>query len=151
MANHVMPSAAEEQHDPAHADAIYSSATKVLIESRRDESHSLLHKENAAYGFRRNLYGLRGAALCLAALLLAGTVGVFLLQHDDLISLRSIVTGLAAQKLWTTAVFLDLAYLAFYAFVVTPEFVFQSGADYAAALLRTLDKSEPPSPVAATP
>ena len=149
LANLVMPSAADEQRDPTRADAVYRSATKALIEARRDESHALLHKENAAYGFRRNLYGLRGVALGLAAVLLVGTVGMFLLQRGAPLSLQSILHGLAAEKMWAVAAILDLAYLACYPRVVTPDFVFESGVDYATALLRTLHRPEALTPAVA--
>jgi hypothetical protein len=136
----VMPSAEEEQQQPAHCEAAYRSATKVLLEARRDDSNALLHKENAAYGFRRNLYGLRGFALGMTGLLLIVTVGVWLLQFDGPATATGILAALKADKAWAVAVVLDLIYLVFYWLVVTPDFVFQSGTDYAGALLRTLDK-----------
>lgn len=136
----VMPSAEEEQQQPAQCEAAYRSATKVLLEARRDDSNALLHKENAAYGFRRNLYGLRGFALGVTGLLLIVTVGVWLRQFDAPATAAEILTALKADKAWVVAVVLDLIYLAFYGIVVTSDFVFQSGVDYAVALLRTLDK-----------
>ena len=138
----VMPSVAEEKKNPEQCEATYRSATKALLEARRDDSYALVHKENASYGFRRNLYGLRGFALALAGVLLIATIGVWVLQFDGAVTLPSVLAALKADKAWIAAAILDLLYLTFFWFVVTPEFVFQSGTDYAGALLRTLDKPE---------
>lgn len=138
-----MPSAAEEQEQPAQCEAAYRSAIRVLIEARRDDSYALLHRESAAYGFRRNLYGLRGFAVAMTGLLFIVTVGVWLVQFDGPATAAGVFTALKADKTWAIAGVLDLVYLAFYGLVVTPEFVFQAGADYAVALLRTLDKPVP--------
>ena len=137
-----MPSAADEQVDPERADATYRSATKWLIEARRGDAYSLLHKENAAYGFRRNLYGLRNLALMLGGLLLLLAVAVMAEKTSGPFDPQSILNAVKAERGWATAAVLDLAYLAFFWFVVTPRYVFQSGTDYATALLRTLDMSE---------
>lgn len=61
-----LPSQAEEMNDPAHADDIYRSATQWLQEQCRGSEFALLHKENAAYGFRRNLLGLKPYGLSLS-------------------------------------------------------------------------------------
>ena len=68
------PSAEDESADPAGADAAYESATKWLLESTRDTRRfALLFKENVAYGFRRNMLGVRpyGAGIAVAALIWA--------------------------------------------------------------------------------
>src|SRR5262249_44048998 len=54
-----MPSAADERSAPPVADDAYRSATKRLIEMRRGPEYPMLHRENASYGFRRNMLGLK--------------------------------------------------------------------------------------------
>lgn len=63
-----MPSAVDEQNAPSGADDIYRSATKRLIEMRRGPEYAMLHRENASYGFRRNMLGLKPIALVVAAI-----------------------------------------------------------------------------------
>lgn len=61
-----MPSCDEEAAFPEKADEVYRSATKRLIEARRGAKYQLLLSENASYGFRRNLLGLKSAAIAVA-------------------------------------------------------------------------------------
>lgn len=68
------PSAEREASEPAGADAVYESATKWLLASTRDTRRfALLFKENVAYGFRRNMLGVKphGVGIALAALIWA--------------------------------------------------------------------------------
>jgi hypothetical protein len=63
------PSAQEETADPAKADEIYRAATKLLIDKTRDtKKYPLVFKENIAYGFCRNLLGLKWIGLIIALL-----------------------------------------------------------------------------------
>ncbi len=60
-----------ERENPKEADEVYTSWTKFLIGNTRDtKKYSLLFKENIAYGFRRNLWGLKGYAVILIILLM---------------------------------------------------------------------------------
>ena len=136
----VMPSPADEQAQPDHCEATYRSATKLLIEARRGEGFALVHKENAAYGFRRNLFGLRGLALTFGLMLLISTVAIWVYQYGGAANVRDVIAALKTDKAWLVAAGLDLVYLALFAFVVTRGFVRQAGDDYAIALLRTLDQ-----------
>lgn len=54
-----LPTAAEEQADPAAADDKYKGAVRQLREATRGKPYSLLLKENIAYGFHRNMRGVR--------------------------------------------------------------------------------------------
>lgn len=70
--DHRFPSKAEELADPAAADALYESAVKYLLEATRDETKfPMVLKENTSYGFRRNLWGMKPAAILLCVLGLA--------------------------------------------------------------------------------
>jgi hypothetical protein len=63
------PSPGEEEHDPDRADELYASASRWLLEQTPATSrHPLLSAENATYGFRRNMLGMRGIGLAMAAL-----------------------------------------------------------------------------------
>lgn len=55
----VLPTPEEEIADPAAADELYIGATRELRELMRGKAHSLLLKENIAYGFHRNMCALR--------------------------------------------------------------------------------------------
>lgn len=55
----VLPTAAEEAADPGAADDKYKGATRQLRELTRGKAYSLLLKENIAYGFHRNMLGVR--------------------------------------------------------------------------------------------
>jgi hypothetical protein len=63
------PSPEEEEHDPDRADELYASASRWLLEQTPATSrHPLLSAENATYGFRRNMLGMRGIGLAMAVL-----------------------------------------------------------------------------------
>jgi len=61
-----IPDAAQEAAEPVHADHTYRSATQWLMEQCRGSDFDMVHKENAGYGFRRNLMGLRSVGLAIA-------------------------------------------------------------------------------------
>jgi hypothetical protein len=63
------PTAAQEAQAPGEADRLYESATRWLLEQTRDTSkHNLLFTENIAYGFRRNMLGMRWIGFIAAVL-----------------------------------------------------------------------------------
>src|SRR5690606_32180890 len=60
-----------ESTNLAQADDIYSAWTKFVIGKTRDVSQfPLLFKENMAYGFRRNLWGMKPYAIALIVVLM---------------------------------------------------------------------------------
>jgi len=75
------PTSKDEQQDPESADKVYESATRWLLEQTRDPGKfGLLLTENIAYGFRRNMLGMRSVGLssaCLAICWLALDAGLF--------------------------------------------------------------------------
>lgn len=80
-----MPTAEQEQENPIAADELYTAATKWLIGQTRDQKKfPLVFKENVAFGFHRNCFGLRwyGAWIGLGCLLIV-------LIHGDTISLSN--------------------------------------------------------------
>jgi hypothetical protein len=74
-----MPTAAEEQANPAAADARYEEATRRLIGLTRDRKQfRLLFAENVNYGMRRNLLGLRWTGMAVAAVTVIVAIVVML-------------------------------------------------------------------------
>jgi hypothetical protein len=73
-----LPTEAEEKKDPAAADMRYELAVHRLRMRTRDAKRfPLLKRENTSYGFRRNLFGLRGVGISSACIAVAMTAGVF--------------------------------------------------------------------------
>src|SRR5690606_31393015 len=60
-----LPTKEDEQANPRRTDDVYRSATMRLLEQRRGPEYKLIQGENAHYGFRRNLLGLRPVACFL--------------------------------------------------------------------------------------
>lgn len=71
------PTVAEEEADPAAADAVYTAWSHFLRTNVRDNPKRapLLLKENINYGYRRNVWGLRLIGICLSVVC-ALTAGV---------------------------------------------------------------------------
>jgi hypothetical protein len=139
-ADMVMPTMEEEGSDPSAADNVYRSATRRLIEARRGAEYDLLHGENASYGFRRNMLGMRPIAISLALTLALLTVLAWLAQnYSALPRLDTVIEALSKNWLLPVLVAVDLTCAIFWAFQITADFVLQAGRDYAEALFRTLD------------
>jgi hypothetical protein len=133
------PSAADEANDPNSADDIYRSATKKLIEARRGAQFKMLHHENASYGFRRNLLGLKPTALIIGALvaILTGTSWCVSLERPVTVTLA--FAAFKAAPLLVILTVLDAGYLLLISMFVRQKFVLQAATEYTDALFRTLD------------
>ena len=136
----LLPTQEEENERPDEADLRYRSATKRLIEARRTATYHLLHQENAYYGFRRNLLGLKTFAMT-TTLFLTGVIAVVWWHSATWQNLS--IDGLLADATvrWSLYVVLlsNLVYLTLWLLMVTPRFVRQAADEYAFALFRTLD------------
>jgi hypothetical protein len=65
------PSAADEKIKPADCDALYESCGNWLRQNTRDtKKFKILFSENVTYGFRRNLFALKHAALVIDVLVI---------------------------------------------------------------------------------
>lgn len=72
-----LPTAAEEERDPADADDRYEIAVADLRERMRDEKEfPLVVKENTAYGLRRNLWGRKAYGIAVAMLALTASAAL---------------------------------------------------------------------------
>lgn len=139
-----MPSPEEERLNPKEADAKYHSATRRLIEHRRDnKKYDLLHKELASYGFRRNLLGMRTIALLVA--LLATAINGAEIYHifPEAIDSPNVLLASMKQEWLTYSLFLvNVINIAVWLFLINSDFVRRSSEEYAFALFRTLDGAD---------
>ncbi len=134
-----LPTKEQEARDPGAADEIYRSATKRLIERRRGPEYQLIHTENALYGFRRNLFGLRRLITVIAVVALVTMAGFVWHACAEPRNWSTIITSVEKQPVLTGLAALDFIYLALCLWVVRSNFVFQAAKEYAEALLRSLE------------
>ena len=134
-----LPTPDEELADPGAADDLYRSATKKLIEARRGPSYRMLHDENASYGFRRNLLGLKPIALVVGGLAATATGIAWWSGLPQPTTLPSAFVAFKAAPLLGILFALDLVYLVLIATVVRRPFIFQAAKEYTDALFKTLD------------
>lgn len=146
-----LPDSATEAADPPSADMAYASAVEWLKEQCRNGSAPLVEKENANYGFRRNLLGLKPfgivcsiVAITAMLILIARAARVAGSPWQDVaVKMVRIVTPLQLVVLASL-----LGFLAVWIWVVNPSWVRSAADDYARALLATCDqpKSNKPAP-----
>jgi hypothetical protein len=139
------PTVQEEQAGPG-ANAVYDSAVRWLKERARGKEFTMVHRENAQYGFRRNLLGLKPFALTLCVLTLVtmmlavldkvpGIVGFARTNNLEALTLAASDLGPAILSAFTINVFAVLVWV----FVVTKRWVWEAGNQYAYALLAVCD------------
>lgn len=141
------PTAEQEAKNPSEATDVYDSAVIWLKERTRDKECWMVNRENAQYGFRRNLLGLKpdGITFCLLTLF-ASLVAVISDNPSVVGPLQSynwrgeiqILTGLG-PAVWAALAVNTLAVLV-WVFVVTKAWVREAGFQYANALLACCDK-----------
>jgi hypothetical protein len=126
-----IPTADEERKDPILADATYDTCTLFLLEKTRSrEAFPLVFEANCDYGFRRNLWGMKGLAMPLAL----GAAGVVL--SDVWIRIRT------SQSLPPTTIASGAAIaflLAAWVVVFTPNWVKTAADAFAERLLGALE------------
>jgi hypothetical protein len=155
---YVTPTEQQEAADPKAADATYSSAVKWLQERCRGKAFPLVEKENAEYGFRRNLRGLKpiGLTACFAALLISALA--ILWQYEPLLpafarlSVKPILAALSAVKPAALgAICVDIAAIVGWLAIVRDGWVRSAGDQYARALLACCDTLDVPAAVKPSP
>lgn len=131
----------DEARDPAAADEQYDSCVAWLREQCRGNEFNLLLKENATYGFRRNMLGLRtiGIVLCACGLLvpLAVEYGKNGTREDWQALL---LASYAPSPGIGVATSICLLMLLWWTLVVTPRWVRNAADIYAGSLLACSDK-----------
>jgi len=137
-----LPTRDEETREPQNADERYAASVMWLKERCRGEGFPLVEKENATYGFRRNLLGLKpiGLAICvmtlLAPLVTAFVRSRFHVSHPAQFSLEAYL-DLPIAVLGALA--FSLMMLVIWLFAVKPDWVREAGDQYARALLANCD------------
>jgi hypothetical protein len=105
------PTANDERADPVRANDFYLSAGNWLREHTRDtRTYAILFGENIAYGFRRNLLGLKFIALIFNALVLGVSVAILFYRLPYFAALPQIEEKMV---IIISAVILHSAYMAF--------------------------------------
>jgi hypothetical protein len=109
-----MPTPADELAHPETADAVYRSVTRRLAEARRGPNFPMISYENASYGFRRNMLGLKPIAIVLAFLVAVLTgLGWWLLAAPDL-TMASLLNGIAKYPHLLLFLLIDLGVIGFW-------------------------------------
>jgi hypothetical protein len=138
------PSIEDERSDPAGTDLKYASATTALRARRRGDEHVNVLRENAQYGFRRNMFGLRTAAI-IVAVAAASCAAVLMVQqtvHEK--SVEAVFTKLVADPRYAALLAANVGIAIVWAMLIRQSWVRESAYNYARALLNTLDLSSSP-------
>lgn len=91
------PTPAQEQADPAAADAVYAAWSNYLRVNTRDtKKFALLFQENVAYGYRRNVWGLRVLGITVSLLSVAACGIRLFLLHSSTGKIDEALGGAAA-------------------------------------------------------
>jgi hypothetical protein len=135
-----LPTVEQEEADPVDADNLYRSVTKRLMELRRGKAYWLILHENAAYGFRRNMLGLKMPSIAVLTVLAALELVFWLLSGQGVISTTGGTIALHAAG-WSLPILAVINVLLIFAwsFGVSDSYVLQGANSYAEALLRSLD------------
>lgn len=123
-----------ESQFPAEADEIYAAWSHYLrVETRDTKTWNLVFKENINYGFRRNLWGMKPAAIMLLLLLGIGNYfyNVYIYEDYNILCFT--------KSFWLTNGIL-VAFLGLWIFIITKEFVRVAAFAYAERLLEASTK-----------
>ena len=127
------PTAEKEVENPLSTRAAYESAIRWLKEQTRNrEDFHLVYKENVAYGFRRNLYGLKEVGLSIAVTCAIGNA--WTLYAENLANLE------ISRSEGFFSLILSLSFVAVWAFFVRPSWVREAADSYAKAILAACDR-----------
>jgi hypothetical protein len=137
-----LPTPEEERNGPRAADERYAASVLWLKERCRGAKFPLVEKENATYGFRRNLLGLKpiGIGLCVVCILTPLIVAAFKNGWDASHPVQFVwevyldLPGMVAFAILVSAIAL-LIWVA----VVTRRGVREAADQYARALLANCD------------
>jgi NADH:ubiquinone oxidoreductase subunit K len=128
--NWTAPSVDDEIQNPTIANARYDSAVKWLLEYTRDKKRfPLVFTELVAYGFRRNLYGMKTAGVTVTVTCLLADIGfvAFFPQKTTFFAVLSVC----------------LLFLAAWLVVIRPKWVKDAADGYARALLSSCESAIP--------
>lgn len=132
-----MPSAEEEAANPAGADDVYAGATRRLRELTRGDK-GLLLKENIAYGFHRNMLGMKpvGLVSCILGIM----YGLVIAKVIQLAPLAFAPENLAAPGLAATLTLaVSVVLMVSWLFYFDKDMVRRIGFAYAERLFECLE------------
>jgi hypothetical protein len=135
-----LPTVEAEMAAPDVADELYYAATALLISRTRDtKAFPLVFKENIAYGFQRNSYGIRWfgistACVCMLWILVHAHVVFSAQQTFSADAIRSI------RPPETLSLAISIAALTFWAMFPTEAAVKRTAFAYTERLLESCDK-----------
>jgi hypothetical protein len=138
----VWPTAKDEAANATETDTIYGSAVAVLQARRRGEEHSLVRTENASYGYRRNMLGLRAGGITIALLAAIGAGALFSTQVLHIPFISAGLPKVLADPRNILLVVVSVAIAIVWAALVRPAWVREAADSYSLALLRSLDFAE---------
>jgi hypothetical protein len=133
------PTPADEKTNRVGADEAYGSAVKWLKEKTR-KGFPLVDKENAQYGFRRNLLGMRPIGIVVCALAAAASLVAIYMRANEFTTTALWATSSAQRPETWAATTIDLVALIAWLTVVNGPWVRQAGDQYADALLAACDQ-----------
>jgi hypothetical protein len=141
-----LPTSEEEKQDQRNSDSAYASGVKWLQERCRRKEFPLVEKENAEYGFRRNLRGMRPIGLMAAFIATAMSVLAVIDAHHEL---GLILKGSSLEQIWhviaglpptvIAAMTVDVLAIIGWLTIVRDQWVRDAGDQYARALLAGCD------------
>ena len=135
----VRPTVEEEAADPSGIDRIYESAGDWLRRQTRDpRKAALVLSKNVAYGFARNLLGVRWIGVALTV-----SVGV----TEAILAWRSLPADRAMFPALAAAAAVNLAAAVIWLLAVRPRWVRSAADAYALMLLECCEPEGPPRPM----
>jgi hypothetical protein len=148
------PTREEEQAFLESADVTYASAVKWLKERTRGKDFLMVDRENAQYGFRRNLRGMKYIAVALCSVTVFVSFILILFQADFFrIALeggdwKTGVRGLEqlGPAIWAS-LFVNIVAIVGWLSIVNDAWVRQAGYQYASALLACCDQISQKTPM----
>jgi hypothetical protein len=128
-----IPTPEEESEKPEYYDMHYNSAVKWLREYTRDKTiYSILHADNANYGFARNTFGMKGVGIILCLLTLAlNILGIYQKYGNDVLT--------TPFKFWVSVSF-SIIFIFIWTFFINKKMVRNYADAYARTLLSTCEK-----------
>jgi hypothetical protein len=138
----VLPTQEDERLDPRRSDERYAASVVWLKEQCRGNAFPLVEKENATYGFRRNLLGLKsiGLVVCVATLLVPLFI-VLVKSGFEVLRAPKILIGayLTLPALVLGSLAFSVVALVGWLLLVNRHWVREAGYQYARALLANCD------------
>ncbi len=133
-----LPSEEQERGDPAGSDDVYEACIDYLLAHTRDQSKfRLVFEENVSYGFRRNLWGMKAAAIAINLL-------AFVLMGMRVVTGNGGPPSLDAS--WIVALILNAILLSWWLIRIRPGWVRSAADAYARQLIAACDRIESPPP-----